>query len=76
MPRTKLCSKRMAERPMANVVQQDRDGRTARFLIADRVPLVAQRIDGFAHQVHGPQCVVEARVQGPGIHQVRQAPTA
>ena len=36
------------------------------------VALAAQGGHGLAHQVHGAKRMVEARVEGPGIHQVAQ----
>ena len=44
---------RMAERPVPNVMQQDRDRCTQGFFFRNGMTLAPQHLDGLAHQVHG-----------------------
>jgi hypothetical protein len=63
---------RVAEGAVAHIVQQDRDARAQGFFLRDGVALATQAFDGQAHEVHGAQRMVEARVQRAGIHQMRE----
>ena len=60
----------VAERSVADIVQQDRDGSADLFLIGNVVPFAAQRGDRLTDQMHGPERVMETRVQCAGIHQM------
>ena len=63
----------VAEGTVAYVVQED--GQTCGFSLffRDRNTFVAQAVDGFLHQVHAADGVVEAIVNGAGINEVRQS---
>jgi len=57
---------------MSDIMEQNSSQHTFFFFAAYFVPLGFDDFYGGCHQVHGPDGVVEARVQCPGIHQVRQ----
>lgn len=63
----------MAERPVPDVVQED--GSLHRFCLAveDKVSLLLQREDGFAHQVEGSERVLQTGVLCSGIDDVGTA---
>ena len=63
----------MAEGAMTHVVQQDGQTSGFRLFLSDGDTFVAQAVDGFLHQVHAPDGVVETVVDGARIDQVRKS---
>ncbi len=63
----------MGKRPVPHVVQQDGNGNGHGLLLRNFDAFRAQHLDGLAHQVQRPQRMVEAGVQRPGVHVVREA---
>ena len=63
----------VGEGAVADVVQQDGGQRGLAFGRRNRHALVLERAQGQRHEVHGPQRVVEARVQRPRVHKTREA---
>lgn len=57
----------MGKGTVSDVMQQDRNIRRFCFLFGDGMTLAADRGDGIAHQVHGPEGMLEAGVVGAWI---------
>ena len=62
----------MAERPMANIVQEDGQACAQVLIVADCMSFQAQFIERTGHEVHCPNCVMEAIVRSAGVHEVRE----
>jgi hypothetical protein len=58
---------------MADVVEQNGDLRSVFLIPGNFVTFGAEHLDGLVHQVHGADGVMKARMQRPGINQVRQS---
>ena len=61
---------------MTNIVQQDASQCSVCLLAGDLMPLEAQIIDCFIHQIHRPYGVVQTRMLCSRIHKGSQAQLA
>ena len=62
----------MTERAVPDIVQHDGDRSSEGLFVRDRVSLTTERGYGLAHEMHGPQCMVEACVECARIHQMAE----
>lgn len=63
----------VGEGTMPNVMKKNRDLGGFHLFLVDVNAFCAQDIQGFSHQMKCAQGMMKAGVNGPGIHQLRQA---